>query len=143
MPLPVILQLTQAGLSLALGAVLGIWYDVLKALRLRVRRRWLTDLLDLLFWLSAGICLFILGMGPGYGQLRIFMVLSAVCGAILYFCIFSTVILPLASEFWGFWIRMSNLLEKATDLCKKFIEKNMSRPKKTLPKMGKRGYNNK
>ena len=112
MPLPVSLQLSQAGLSLLLGMVLGLWYDLLKALRLRGRRRWLTDLLDLLFWLPAGLLLFVLGMGPGEGQLRIFMVLSTCCGAVLYFCLFSRRFLVLAGCFWGLWATLGRILVK-------------------------------
>lgn len=137
MPLPVVLQLIQAGLSLALGAALGLWYDFLKALRLRARRRWLTDLLDLLFWLPAGVCLFALGMGPGYGQLRIFMVLSAACGATLYFCILSAVVLPLASRFWEFWARVSALLGKPLICAKNSWKKYAAAEKKRFPKRKK------
>jgi hypothetical protein len=44
-----------------------------------------TMALDILFWLGAALCLFTLGLGPGEGELRLFMLISAVVGGALYF----------------------------------------------------------
>lgn len=91
MELSITLQLTQACAAILTGAALGIFYDILKTLRLRI---WpITVILDLIFWLVAAFVLFALGLGPGMGQLRLFMLICVLGGALLYSVSLSPVIL--------------------------------------------------
>ena len=112
MPLPVVQQLLQGWLSLLLGAGLGLGYDLLRALRRTAGRKTVTALLDFLFWIPAGTALFALGMGPGQGQLRLFMLLSSICGVVLYFCLLSAKILPGAQALWQCWANGAKMLSK-------------------------------
>ena len=89
MELPVTTQLAQAAAALLLGGVLGVLYDVFRALR-----RWagLEALWDLLFGLCALPALFTLGLA-GPGGLRLFVLLAALLGASVHFLILSPAVL--------------------------------------------------
>lgn len=81
------------------GGGLGLVYDFFRAIRRRVK---LTALLDILFWICAAAILFMLGLGPGPGGVRIFMLAAAGFGAGLYFFILSPVVL----EGFGFFFTL-------------------------------------
>jgi len=83
-------QLLQAAAALLLGGAAGLFYDCLRVLRKRIRRLAVTVIMDILFWLLAGLGLFALGMGVGKGQVRLFMALCAAGGAVLYFAALSS-----------------------------------------------------
>ncbi len=72
------------------GGGLGLLYDFFRAMRRRIK---LTALLDILFWICAAAVLFMLGLGPGPGGVRLFMLIAAGFGAGLYFFILSSVVL--------------------------------------------------
>ena len=73
MEYPLDLQIRQLLTALALGVVLALAYDLLRALRRRLGGGAFTAATDILFALSAGFALFWLGMGPGNGALMWFM----------------------------------------------------------------------
>ena len=68
--------------SIVLGAVLGLIYDLLSALRSLGGRLW-GGILDALFCLAAACAVFLFVMA-GDGELRIFIALGIVGGAILF-----------------------------------------------------------
>lgn len=61
-------QLLSLGLSLSMGVALGLFYDLLRRIRLSLPRRALQETLDLLFWLGACGVLFFCGMTAGGGR---------------------------------------------------------------------------
>ena len=69
MELPVALQLRELELSLALGAGLGLVYDLLRPLR---RGRIFTALWDGLWCLLTLVCLLLFALYAGRGRLRLF-----------------------------------------------------------------------
>ena len=81
MELPVSQQGVQLLLSAALGAGLGVVYSLLRALRLWARRGAVTAASDAAFWLLTGAALFLFGLLPGRGELRLFMLAGAAAGA--------------------------------------------------------------
>jgi hypothetical protein len=80
---PISGQLAELGLSLAMGAGLGLLYDVFRALRRRTGAR-AGAVLDALFALSAAFMLFAFGMGPGEGSVQVFTVIFAALGLAAY-----------------------------------------------------------
>jgi len=102
MELSISLQLVQACAAILTGAALGVFYDVLKTLRLRLHIWPVTALLDLVFWLVAAFVLFALGLGPGGGQLRLFMLICSLGGALLYFVSLSPFVLRVLGAVAGF-----------------------------------------
>ena len=116
-------QLAQFFLSILLGAVLGLLYDLLRAVRLRGGRG-LGHLLDAAYCLTAAgsVALFVLS---GDGELRLFELAGTLGGAVLYFCLPGPALRPL----WDFWLDvllapaavLGELLEKFLKICKKLF----------------------
>jgi signal transduction histidine kinase len=75
----------QALISFLCGPVLGLLYDLLAAVRTRLRFEAFTYVFDLLYCLTAACLLFLLGSVAGYGELRLFMPLIMGLGAVFYF----------------------------------------------------------
>lgn len=91
-------QLLDAGLSLALGMAAGVLYDFFRAIRYRLRSKFITTLTDILFWFICAVALFCLGMTAGGGKQRIFMTILAFLGGTLYFITLSRFILALCKK---------------------------------------------
>ncbi|MGI6029473.1 MAG: spore cortex biosynthesis protein YabQ [Candidatus Heteroscillospira sp.] len=85
-------QLTQALSSVLFGAVLGVAYDLLRALRRSLGVK--SAPADFIFCLCALCALFYLGMSLGDGQLRIFMALFCALGTGLYLGCVTPFVLP-------------------------------------------------
>ena len=81
-----------------LGALLGLLYDLLRALRTLWKGRG-TALTDGLYSLAVLISVFYFAMAFGQGQLRIYMVLGILAGAVLFFSLLSQPLRPL----WDYW----------------------------------------
>ncbi|MEG1404910.1 MAG: spore cortex biosynthesis protein YabQ, partial [Oscillospiraceae bacterium] len=86
---PVYFQLLTAFISFAGGLFWGIYYDLLKALRLRAKSVIITALCDLSVCLAAFCILVFLSMSPGRGEARLYIFISAIVGAAVYFSTFS------------------------------------------------------
>ena len=91
-------QLSALLWALAFGLLCGAWYDFLRALRLKGKKRWVESLLDILFCLSctAGCLSFALRLG---GELRLFVLLGVGLGAGVYFLLVRGWMQPI----WRFW----------------------------------------
>ena len=72
-------------------------YDLLRPFRVRVPR--FTAALDWAYCLTVCGTMFLFLLRRGAGQLRGFIVLGAVGGAVLFFCAFSELLRPV----WAFW----------------------------------------
>ena len=72
-------------LAIALGAGLSFFYDFLRVLRRMIRHGAVaTGIEDLLFWLFGACLLFALMFYGTDGELRGYVLLGALCGALLY-----------------------------------------------------------
>ena len=80
-------QLLVFGQSILLGVSAGVLYDLLRPFRVRVPR--FTAALDWAYCLTVCGTMFLFLLRRGAGQLRGFIVLGAVGGAVLFFCAFS------------------------------------------------------
>ena len=78
-------QLIQAAASLSLGFAAGLLYDLLRAVRARIRLPVFTFLSDVLFVLACGTALLLCGLTAGEGRQRLFMTVLAILGGALYF----------------------------------------------------------
>ena len=70
MELPVARQAAEFALSGLLGVALGLWYDLLRALRRRWP--WLTVLADGLYCLTVLTALLAFALDVGHGMLRLY-----------------------------------------------------------------------
>ena len=85
---PISGQLIEAAATLLTGLALGLVYDVFRVLRERARLLLLPLALDALFCLLTASALFLRGMGPGRGELRLYMPVVCALGALVYFALF-------------------------------------------------------
>ena len=68
-----------------LGAALGVFYDLLRAMRIHFRlKRWGTGLLDVLFSLVGTACCLLFLLRGTDGRLRFYLPLGLIIGFILY-----------------------------------------------------------
>lgn len=87
--------------AIALGAVLGLVYDLLGALRKLGGRLW-GGVLDAAFCLTAAGSVFFFVMA-GDGEMRLFIALGVLGGAVLFWCLLGGVLRPV----WDFWLDMA------------------------------------
>ena len=66
-------QARALGICLAAGVLLGLYYDLLRPLRLRPLPRLLGGLADLTFWAAAALLLFVCALLLGDGRVRLYM----------------------------------------------------------------------
>ena len=86
--------------SLLLGFSLSLLYDLLRAVRLRrATKRRFTSALDLLYCAAFALLTFLFALRIGGGELRLYMLCSALFGAVSYFTLCARLFRPL----WAFW----------------------------------------
>ena len=122
-------QLLIFGQSILLGLSVGLFYDLLRAFRLRLPR--ITSWLDALYCLAAGGSVFLFLLRRSSGELRGFVLLGIAGGCALFFSAFSQPLRPL----WAFWTETLAWLARllalpvlwTRQLCKKiaFCGKNL------------------
>ena len=91
-------QLAMFLRSVALGGVLGLVYDLARCLRRLGGPLW-RGLLDVAVSLTAAASLFFFIMA-GSGELRLFILIGALGGGVLFFSLLSPLLRPL----WDFWL---------------------------------------
>ena len=121
---PVSEQLALFLRAVALGVALGLVYDVMRALRGLGSKLW-GDTLDVLFCLTAAASLFLFTMA-GDGEMRIFVVLGAAGGMVLFLCLAG----PLLRPVWRFWLSVAlfpaRLIKKILKKCGRMAKKLFS-----------------
>ena len=117
------MQLLQAVTSIVAGIGLGLIYDLFRIIRKQCKGRIVPQLLDLIFSAIVLSVLFYVMQYVGEGVFRLFMILAAVLGAILYFT---------GPSIWICWG-----LEKIADGIRKVLEL-LGKPLKLLKKRMKK-----
>lgn len=110
--------------AILLGMAAALLYDLLRAFRLRLPR--LTSALDILYCMAAGLAVFLFMLRRAQGQLRLYLLLGAVGGGVLFFTAFSPFLRPV----WDFWVDTLAFLlhltaiplRGAENLCKKLAD---------------------
>lgn len=82
-------QARALGLCLAAGVLLGLYYDLLRPLRLLPLPRPVGELADLAFWAAAAFLLFACALLLGDGRVRLYMAAGVLAGAAAYFLLLS------------------------------------------------------
>ena len=117
-------QLALFGQSVLLGLGAAVLYDLIRAVRLRLPRA--TALLDMVYTLCVGTALFLFTLRRAAGLLRGYVLLGALGGAVLFFCLLSAPLRPV----WSFWV--DTLAGFSPGLDEKFFKKNCDFRKKCL-----------
>lgn len=94
-------QLAQFFRSILMGGTLALLYDTVRALRVLGGRAW-EILLDTLVSISSVFALFLLVMAEE-GELRLFILLGTLGGAVLFFSLISPSLRPILA----FWVELS------------------------------------
>ena len=118
---PISVQLELFLRAVALGASLGLVYDIFRALRGLGGKLW-GGALDVLFCLTSAASLFFFIMA-GDGEMRIFVILGAGGGMLLFLCLAG----PLLRPVWRFWI---SVFLSPVRLLKRIFEKGKRKFKK-------------
>ena len=126
-------QLRLLALSGLLGALGAVFYDMLRAVRLLRRdSRPLTHLLDGLYAALLLLAVSVFALRLGEGELRLYMLLGIVLGAVLYFLLPSALLRPV----WDFWTaaaaETARLLRLPFSLCLGLIKKLCKTAKKVF-----------
>lgn len=109
------------------GATLGLLYDLLRAVRERVRRRsWVGDAIDICFWTLATMALGCALLMANWGDLRGYVPLSAAVGLIAYRALASPVVLRCARALVG---AARLLTGPAVALGRRWSSRNAPKPK--------------
>ena len=112
----------------ALGAALGLAYDLLRAVRRRIPA--LLIPCDLLFCAAVAAGVIGYALAAGDGELRLYLLLGTLLGGVFYFCLCSAPLRPL----WDFWmdaaVSFGRLSVLPLRLGAKFLQKIARRAKK-------------
>lgn len=95
--------------SIGLGMCLGLLYDLLGALRGLGGKLWV-GLLDAIFCLTAAVSVIFFVLA-GEGELRLFMALGILGGAVLFWCLLGEILRPV----WSFWLSLALLPVRAAE----------------------------
>lgn len=81
------------------GIIMGILYDVVRVLR-RIfdHPNWLIQIEDLLYWVACGCLAFIMIFWRNYGQIRGFVFVGILIGAVLYFTTISRWVINIVTQ---------------------------------------------
>ena len=114
--------------AILLGFAIGVLYDLLRLLRVRLHIPCLGSVLDFLFWVAVVVALFLFAANATSGQMRIYVLLSVFGGAIVYFVTLSVWILSLGNliaDGMAFLGRLMKLPICFLFFCAKKLEKNL------------------
>lgn len=85
-----------------LGLFSGVLYDVIRVIRARLRFSPLGHFLDLLFWFTVTIIIFVWSQGAWGGRIRLYGVSALTLGAVFYFMTFTAITLWIGFRFADF-----------------------------------------
>lgn len=81
-----------------IGVIMGMFYDLIRILRKIIPHpNWLIQVEDTLYWISGALIGFAILYMHNYGQIRFFVFLGMLSGAVLYLCTFSIVFMKFAT----------------------------------------------
>ena len=136
MGVDILQQLRQAAVSLAAGAAAGLVYDFLAVLR-RDTGFVGALLLDSLFAAVMAAGLFLIGYGPGEGELRLFMAAFLFTGMLLYFVLIGGRARRIMAEIYAFLLRVAAILLSPLKKVYIFLKKVQKNIKKAFQKIKK------
>ena len=131
-----LLQLRQAAVSLAAGAAAGLVYDLLAVLRKDTGAVG-AMVLDSLFAVLVAAGLFLIGYGPGEGELRLFMLAFMLAGMALYFALMGGRARRVMTKIYAFCLRVVDKLLWPAKKLYIFLKKVKKIAKKAFQKLKK------
>ena len=114
--------------SVVLGAMLGVFYDIIRATRRAGANSFVAVFIgDILFWIISAFAVFIFLMAVTNGEIRGYILFACLIGAVIYFL---TLGRPVALLLGSLFCRAAKVWRKASAATARgcaFIEKHISR----------------
>lgn len=125
----IILQQSRLFLiSFVYGVILGVWYDIFRAIRKSVEHRnKVVHMEDVLFCFSGAVGLFLLFQICNQGRIRFYVLLGMEVGLVAYFFVLSPVAEKGIRLMIGLFLRILKLLGKGISRPCKLIVKSLSK----------------
>ena len=83
--------------TVAAGFALGFIFDIFRIMRKAVTHKtWLVQAEDLLYWTLVSLLMFYFMLSTNYGEIRLFAIVGAAIGMLLYFYSLSIVVMKMA-----------------------------------------------
>ncbi len=147
--------------SMGVGFLLGILYDFLRALRLSFTRgKWSVIIFDLIYFFSVAFLSYIFILAANKGEVRSYIIIGELIGAVFYYFSFGIAIIKLTDRFvtllkrfYGFVYKVISfpfrlmkrlfrrVFRKLKTIFKKSEKKSKKIQKKVLPKVRVYVYN--
>lgn len=154
-------QLTIFISSLGLGFLLGILYDILRALRLSLTKsKTALVFFDILYFVLFAFCTFIFILALNKGEVRFYIIAGELIGALFYYISFGIAVIKITDRavtvlkrFYSFVFKVvgapfrlikrgfSSIFAKISKVFKKTEKKSAQMQKKLLPKVRLYVYN--
>jgi len=88
----------------------GLFYDLLRCIRWRIRSRIFCGVLDLLFWLAVTAALFLWSVEAGRGLVQLSTCIFLFLGGVVYFRFLSALFFPVLSWLTGLVVQFFRLI---------------------------------
>lgn len=154
-------QFTIFAASLGLGFLLGILYDVLRALRLSITKsRVALVIFDVLYFVLFGIITFLFILALNKGEIRFYIIVGEMIGAVFYYISFGIAVIKITDKavallhkLYAFIFRIisapfrlikwlfSRIIKKWKNFSAKREKNSQKKRKKLLPKLRLYVYN--
>lgn len=122
--MPMQVQFVLVIQSILLGVVLGLFYDVLRAIRICFSAgRGFVALCDCIFWIVLLMALFEFNLVFAEGQSRYYVLAGAGGGMVLYFTLFSGLIQPVLQTCLRAVISLCKMIAKMVERVCDYLEK--------------------
>jgi len=130
-----ILSMSGQGLlflsTVAVGAAIGLFYDFFRVFRrVATHSGWAVQLEDFLFWICATAAMFYFMLNRNFGEIRLFSIIGAACGIVLYFATISRVVLKVSVAVINFIKRVITAAVRIITLPLRFIFNLIAPPAK-------------
>ncbi len=154
-------QLAIFGASLGMGFILGVIYDVIRALRLSVTRSKIVLVIcDILYFVLFGVISFLFILALNKGEIRFYIIFGELIGAFFYYVSFGLAVIKITNKLVSLLRRLyalafkvifapfrllkkafSGIFKKLTKVFKKTEKKSEKIQKNLLPKLRLYVYN--
>lgn len=122
--------------SLGMGFLLGILYDVLRALRLSITRsRIALVFFDILYFILFGLFSFLFILALNKGEIRFYIIIGEIIGALFYYISFGIAVIKITDKTVALLRKLYSLIFKVISAPFRLIKKLFCRLKSKMEKL--------
>jgi len=117
--------------TVVVGAAIGLFYDIFRIFRkVATHSGWAVQLEDFLFWIFATAAMFYFMLNHNFGEIRLFSIIGATCGVVLYFATISRLVLKISVTVINFIKRVIIAAVRIVTLPLRFVFNLLAPPAK-------------